>query len=156
MTHDGVVLAILKLPQTPRPKKYKQAVGPIRMSPRNPRFGKLSMEEKGKVVTIETDDEEEDLQALIDEIEVVEDMEEDIQLVCSTAKFLEHIPPWKAKTKIPKDVDATKSAIQTPLLPDGIVFEGLHLGHISTMKFEDWVLTNNEKFPHLEMESLMK
>jgi len=36
------------------------------------------MEEKGKVVTIETDDKEEDLRALVDEIEEAEDMEEDI------------------------------------------------------------------------------
>lgn len=35
------------------------------MSPHNPWFGKLSMEEKSKVVTIETDDKEEDLEALI-------------------------------------------------------------------------------------------
>lgn len=48
------------------------------MSPQNLRFGKLSMEEKGKVVTIETDDKEEDLRALVDEIEEAEDMEEDI------------------------------------------------------------------------------
>lgn len=39
------------------------------MSPRNPRFGKLSMEEKDKVVIIETDYEEENLKALVDEIE---------------------------------------------------------------------------------------
>jgi len=48
------------------------------MSLRNSWFGKLSMEEKGKAFTIETNDEEEDLHALIDEIEEVEDMEEDI------------------------------------------------------------------------------
>ena len=51
------------------------------MSSRNTQFSKLSMEEKGKAVTIETDDEEEDLQALIDEIEIDEEMEEDIQLM---------------------------------------------------------------------------
>jgi len=43
-----------------RPKKDKQVAGPVCMSPRNTRFGKFSMEEKGKVVTIETDDEKED------------------------------------------------------------------------------------------------
>lgn len=63
------------------------------MSPGNSWFSKLSMEEKRKVVTIETDDEEEDLQALIDEIEAAEDMEEDIQRVCATMKFPEYIPP---------------------------------------------------------------
>ena len=63
------------------------------MSPRNPRFGKLSVEEKGKVVTIETDDEEEYLKALIDEIEAAEDMEEDIQPVRAASKLPEYVPP---------------------------------------------------------------
>ena len=44
-------------------------MGPVHMSPRNPRFYKLSMEEKVKVVTIETEEEEEDLQALITKVE---------------------------------------------------------------------------------------
>ena len=48
------------------------------MSPWNPWFSKLSMEEKGKAITIKIDDKEEDLQALFNEIEEAEDMEEDI------------------------------------------------------------------------------
>ena len=83
-------------------------------------------------------------------------MGEDIQSMCSLVKFHKYVPPWKGKTKIPKDLDATKSALQTPLLLDGIVFEGLHLGCVPTMKFEDWDLTDSEKFPHLDIESLMK
>lgn len=63
------------------------------MSPWNLRFGKFLMEEKGKAVTIEIDDDEEDLQALINEIEEAEDMEDDVQLVCSAVKFPKHIPP---------------------------------------------------------------
>lgn len=74
----GVVPKNSKSPWTLRPKKDKQAMGLVRMSPRNPQFGKLSMEEKGKAVTIETDDEKEDLQALVDEIDAAEDMEEEI------------------------------------------------------------------------------
>jgi len=62
----------------PRPKKDKQAIGPVCMSPWNPWFSKLSMEEKGKAITIKIDDKEEDLQALFNEIEEAEDMEEDI------------------------------------------------------------------------------
>ena len=81
------------------------------MSPLNPRFGKISMEEKGKVVTIETDGEEEDLQALVDEIEAAEDMEEDIQPVRTATKFLVYVPLWKWKVKKPKDLDATKSTL---------------------------------------------
>ena len=74
----GVVPEIRKSPRMPRPKKDKQLAGPVRMSPRNLRFGKISMEEKGKAVIIKTNDKEEDLQALVDEIEATEDMEEDI------------------------------------------------------------------------------
>jgi len=57
---------------------------------------------------------------------------------------------------VPKYLDATKSSLQTPLLPDGIVFEGSHLGHVPTMKFEDWDLADIEKFPQLEIENMMK
>lgn len=48
------------------------------MSPQSPWFGKLSMEDKGKIVNLEADDEEEELQAFVEEIESDEEMEEDI------------------------------------------------------------------------------
>ena len=48
------------------------------MSPRNPWFSKLSMEEKGKALNIETYEEEEDLQALIAEVEEEEDVTQNI------------------------------------------------------------------------------
>lgn len=83
---------IQKSPQMPRPKKDKQAMGPVRVSPSNMWFGKLSMEENGKVVTIETYEEEEDLQALITEVEEEEDMEADIQLMCYAAKLPKYVP----------------------------------------------------------------
>lgn len=57
----GIMAEILKSLHTPRPKKDKQAMAPIRVSPWNPLCSKLLMEEKGKVVTIETDEEDEDL-----------------------------------------------------------------------------------------------
>ena len=112
------------------------------MSLRGLRFGKLSMEEKGKVVTIETDDEDEDLHTLINEIKATKYMEEDIQPVFSTKKLLECVPPQKGKTMILKGLDATKSALQTSLLPDGIMFEGSHLGHVPIMMFEYWDLAS--------------
>jgi len=61
------------------------------MSSRNPWFNKLSMEEKGKVVTIEIDDKEEDLHTLIAEVEEAKDMEEDIHPVRSIVKLPEYI-----------------------------------------------------------------
>lgn len=62
------------------------------MSLQNLWFGMLSMEEKGKVVTIKIDDKQEELQALFDEIEEVEDVEEDIQSAQSTTKFPKYVP----------------------------------------------------------------
>jgi len=49
-------------PRTPQPHKDKQTMGPVRVSPR---FSKLSMAEKGKEITTEPIEDEEDLQALI-------------------------------------------------------------------------------------------
>lgn len=96
----GVAPEILKSPRMPRPKKDKQAMGPVRMSPRNPWFGKLSMEENGKVVTTETDEEEEDLQALIAKVEEEEDVEADIQPMHYIAKLPEYVPLRKGKVKV--------------------------------------------------------
>jgi len=114
------------------------------------------MEEKGKAITIETDEEEEDLQALIAATEEEEDVEKEIRPLHSAAKFLAYVPLWKGKTKIPKDLDATKSALQTLLLLDGIIFEGSHLGCVPTLKFEDSDIADSKNFPHLETTNLMK
>jgi len=103
------------------------------------------MEEKGKVVTIKTDEEEEDLQALIIAKEEDEGMEVDIQPTYSTTKLTAYVPQRKEKAKVPKDLEKTKSE----LLPNGIKFEGTCLGHVMTMKFENWDLTNHENFPYL-------
>lgn len=146
-----VMTEIFKSPRMPRPKKDKQAMEPVHMSSRNPRHSKLSMEEKGKVVTIETEEEEEDLQTLIATAEEEEDMEKYIQPFCSTTKLPVYVPQLKGKTKILKDL----GALQTPLFPNGIVFKGSHLGHVPAMKFEDWDLADSEKFPHLETTNLM-
>ena len=75
------------------PKTDTQVAKPIRMSPRNLRFGKLSIEDKGNIVNLETDDEEGDLQAFVEEIEVDEEMEEDIQPVHAAVKLPEYVPP---------------------------------------------------------------
>lgn len=74
----------------------------------------------------------------------------------ATTILPEYVPSWKGKVKVPKDLDATKSALQTALLLDGIMFEGLALGSEPAMKFEDWDLVDSEKFPHLETNNLMK
>ena len=61
------------------------------------------MEEKGKAITIETE-EEEDLQALIVQIEVQDDEAEDVSQIHSTTKLPPYIPPWKGKAKVPKEL----------------------------------------------------
>jgi len=83
-------------------------------------------------------------------------MEEDIQHTHSATKLPAYVPPWKRKTKVSKDLDKTKSSLQTPLLPDDIMFEGTHLGCVPTMKFEYWDIADREKFAHLETRNLMK
>ena len=88
-----------------------QAAGPVRMSLWNPRFGELFMEDKGKTVNLETDDEEEDLQAFIEEIELDEEMEEDIQPVRAAVKLPKYVPPRRGKEKVPKDLDDVKNAL---------------------------------------------
>lgn len=72
------------------------------------------------------------------------------------AKLPQYVPLWKGKSKVPKDLDATKGTLQTSLLPNGILFEGVVLGRVPMMKFEDWDLMDSEKFPHLETRKLMK
>ena len=61
----GIVVEIHKSPCMLRPKKDKQPMISVCMSPRNPLRTKLTMEEKGKVVNLETDEEEEDLEDIL-------------------------------------------------------------------------------------------
>ena len=64
----------------------------------------------------------------------------------------EYVPPCKLKAKVPKDIDESKSSLQTPFLLDDFVFEGPHLGQVTVLKFEDWDLTDDEIFMHLATE----
>jgi len=98
----------------------------VRMSPRNPLRTKLTMEENGKAVNVETDDEE-DLGEILVEEEEDGEMEEETEGADPPTKLLEYVPPWKGKAKVPKDLDESKSSLQTPLLLDDIIFEGVHL-----------------------------
>ena len=60
------------------------------------------------------------------------------------------------KAKVPKDLDDTKSSLQIMLLPDNIMFEGMNLGWVPSLKFEDLDLADHEKFSHLETRHLIK
>ena len=94
----------------------------VGVSPQNPLRTKLSMEEKGKVVTIETDDEEEDLKDLLIAEDEDEGMEEETQPVHASTKLPAYVPPWKGKARVPKDLDETKSSLQTRLLLGNSIF----------------------------------
>lgn len=61
----GIVADIPKSPRMVRPKKQKQEMVPLHESLQNLLRTRLTMEEKGKVINIETDEEEEDLKDLI-------------------------------------------------------------------------------------------
>lgn len=152
----GDAQKIPKSTWTPRPKKDPQVAGPICMSLQNLWLGKMFVEDKSKAINLETDDKEEDLRGFIEEIEVGEEMEEDIQPVRVIAKLPKYVPPRKGRVKVPKYLDVVKSALQTPLLQEEILFEGSDLGHMPMMKFEYWDLTDSENFPHLETSQLMK
>ena len=125
---------------------------PVRVSPRNPLRTKLTLQEKGKAINLEADEEESE-EILVDEEEV--EMKVETQGADPITWLLEYVPSLKGKAKVPKDIDKSKSSLQTSLLPDDIVFEGACLGRVPVLKFEDWDLTDHEKFPHLATEKLM-
>jgi len=118
----AAALDVPKSPRTPQPRKDKQTIGLVWVSLR---FGKLLVAEKGKAITTEIEEDEEDLQALIAQIEAQDEEEEDVFQIPSLPPY---ISPWKGTTKVPKDLEATKSTLQTPLLPDEIRFDGMPLG----------------------------
>lgn len=136
---EGSIAEIPKLPRTLQTKKNTPAAGPIRMSLRNPRVGKLSMKEKGKTIMIESNVQEEDPPTIIKEIEPEAEMEE-TQSVRAPVKQPKYVPPRKGITLS---------------LPKGVSFEGTATGRIPIIKFEDSNLADTEKFTHLENSELM-
>lgn len=114
------------------------------------------MEENGKAVNLEIDEEEEALEDILVEEEKDEDMEEETEGMDPLTRFLAYVPLQKWKVKVPKDLDDSKSSLQILLLPDDIIFEGAHLGWLPSLKFEDWDLVGHNKFPHLVTAKLMK
>lgn len=83
-------------------------------------------------------------------------MEEETQGVDPLTRLCMYVPMQKGKPKVPKDLNERKSSLQTLLLSNDIIFEGAHLGWVPDLKFEDWDLANNDKFPHLATVQLMR
>lgn len=84
------------------------------------------------------------------EIEKVE-----AQGVDPITQFLNYVPPCKPKSKVPKDIDESKTPLQTPLLLDEITFDSLCLAWVLILKIKDWDLADHENFMHLPTEQLM-
>jgi len=82
-------------------------------------------------------------------------MEVETQGVDPLIRFPAYVPLRKGKAKVPEDVDESKSSLQTPLLPDDIVFEGANLERVPVLKFEDWNLMHHKNIPHLATVTLM-
>lgn len=115
------------------------------------RFSKLLVVENGKAITTELKEDDKDLQALITQIEAQDEEEEDAFQIPSLTPY---VSPWNGMAKIPKDLDAAKSTLQTPFLPDEIRFDGLPLGRVPSIKFKDWDLVDSKKFPQLSEDQL--
>ena len=68
---------------------------------------KLTMEEKGKAVNLETDEEEEGLEKIL----VKEEEEEETEGTNLLNRLPAYVPPWKEKARVPKDLDERKSSL---------------------------------------------
>lgn len=150
-----VLAEVPKSPQMLRPKltptkdsmkdkKGKQpAISVCASLRRNPPKDKPTAQEKGKSINLESEEEEiEDI--LMDDEDLGIDVEEvEAQRANPITRLLEYIPLHKGKTKAPKDIDESKVPLQTPLLPDEIIFEELHLGRVPLLKLEDWDLVDH-------------
>ena len=107
----GIVVEIPKSQRTLRPKKDKQPMILVRISPRNPLRTKLTMEEKGKVVNLESNEEEEDFEDILVEEDEDEDMEEETEAAHPPIRLPTYVPSQKGKAKVPKDIDERKISL---------------------------------------------
>lgn len=75
----------------------------VHVSPRKPLWTRVTTEEKGKIVNLETDEEEEELEDLIIEEDKDKGMEEETEAAHPPTKLSVNVPPRKGKAKGPKD-----------------------------------------------------
>lgn len=87
-----IVTEIPKSLCTPRPKKDKKPIIPVHVSSRNLLRMRLTMEEKGKAINLEADEEEEDYEEILVE-EEDEEMEEETQGADPLTKLPAYVPP---------------------------------------------------------------
>jgi len=107
------------------------------------------MEEKGKTVIIDSNEEAEESPTYIEEVNLDEDPIQPMQQP-------KYVPPSKGKVKVPAKLDEVNTVIITLSLPKAVPVENSVVGCVATMKFEDWDLVDIVKFPHLVMDALME
>lgn len=107
------------------------------------------MEEKGKTVTIESDEEDKGSPIYVEEVNPEEDH---IQPV----RQPNYVPPSKGKAKVPTNLHEVDTVLVTLALLKLVSVESSVVSHVVTMKFEDWDLTEVIKFPHLAKNALME
>ena len=117
-------------------KNGKQPAIPVHASPRR-NSQKPTAQKKGKDINLEP--EEEDIEDIpMDDEDVGMEVEEaEAQGVHPITQLSEYVPLCKPKSKVPKDVNENRTPLQTPLLPDEIVFDGLQLARVSILNLED-------------------
>lgn len=86
---------------------------------------------------MEIDEEEGDFKEILVKEEEDEEMEEETECTDPLTTFPMYVPLWKEKKSVRKDLDESKSSLQTPLLPNDIISEGVHLGQVPSLNFED-------------------
>jgi len=104
-----IMVEIPKSPCTARPKKDKHVTVPVCVSLRKLLCTKLTMEEKGKAVNIETNKEKEDVEDLVIEEDKDEGMEEKTEPAHPPTNLATYTPPWKGQAKVPKDLDESRT-----------------------------------------------
>lgn len=83
---------------------------------------KPTTQEKEKAINLEPEEEDIDDILMDDEDVGVEVEDVEAQGADLVTWFPEYVPLHKPKTKVPKYIDESKTPLQTPLLPDEIVF----------------------------------
>lgn len=106
------------------------------------------MEEREKIVIIESEEEDKDPPMHVKEVVPEEDP---IRLVWRP----KYAPPSKGKAKLLANLDEVNSIIIAQSLPKVVLVENSVIGYVVTMKFEDWDLVDIVKFPHLATDELM-
>lgn len=122
--------------ETTKDKKGKWPAILVRTLPmRNP--PKPTTQEKGEAINLELEEEELEEISMDDEDMGVNVEEVETYGVYLITQLPEYVPLCKGRTKVSKDIDESKTPLQTPLLPNEIMFEGPRLAWVPLLKLKD-------------------